>query len=212
MRLKGPRSRSAGFSYKVHIGFPKCKSLLDLTGKLIWKLPVMGCCGGGCCVLPPWHFLASDLLLTNKMAASPRMVSLWWRPVSEKEEIRSWNSNHVCRPKELLSLSLGPWVTNSGTVLSGHFTGLVLVKPVWWSWWWFYLVSHSHLLGMLSGLESLPGAVEWNVQLTAASKAFSASFLLFPPRPLHGLDLIPGSGFLLDLHSPFWFSVSLILT
>lgn len=56
-----------------------------------------------------------------------------------------------------------------------------------------------------TGIPARGGAVEWNVQLTAASKAAFASFLLSPPHPLHGLDLIPGSGFFLDSILPSGF-------
>lgn len=51
--------------------------------------------------------------------------------VSEKEEIRDWDSNHFCRPKEFLFINLGPLMTNLGMVFSGHLTGLLLVKPLW---------------------------------------------------------------------------------
>lgn len=154
---------------------------------MIWKLPAMGCCWGGwCCILPLWHFLASEFLLTNKMAASHWILFLGWRPeyLSEKVEIRDWNSNHFCRPKALLSLNLGPLITNLGMIFSGHFTGLVLVKPLWWSCWLFYLVKVSRTnwacsvdwnccQGQLNGMSN------WQQQ----SKVFSASFPAPSPPP-----------------------------
>lgn len=46
--------------------------------------------------------------------------------------------------------------------------------------------SQSHKLGMLSVLESLPGAVGWNVQLTTAKQ----SSLYFPPGSPHPTPIL----------------------
>lgn len=48
--------------------------------------------------------------------------------------------------------------------------------------------SQSHKLGMLSGLECLPGAVEWNVQLTAAKQSL-AWLRSCSPHPTLIIDL-----------------------
>lgn len=131
---------------------------------------------------------------------SPNTVPWVETRVSEKEEIRDWDSNHFCRPKEFLSLNLGPLITNLGMVFSGHFTGLVLVKPLWWSCWLFYLVKVSHTnwacsVGRNAHQGQLNGMSNWQQQ----SKAFFAS-LPVPHFSLHhshglGLGLTLDSGF-----------------
>lgn len=203
----------AGFSYKGHIRFSKWKSVVHLIGTMIWKLPAMGCCWGWwCCILSLWHFLASEFLLTNKMAASHWILFLWWRPeyLSGKVEIRDWNSNHFCRPKALLSLNLGPLITNLGMIFSGHFTGLVLVKTLWWSCWLFYLVKVSHTnwacpvdwnpcQGQLNGMSN------WQQQ----SKAFSASLPACPrsPTPIIELASVQAQAFSLTPFSLLVFNI-----
>lgn len=115
---------------------------------------------------------------------SPNIVPWVETRVSEKEEIRDWNSKHFCRPKEFLSLNLGPLITNLGMVFSGHFTGLVLVKPLWWSCWLFYLVKVSHTNRACSVDRNahqgqLNGMSNWQQQ----SKSLLCLPFLFPTPP-----------------------------
>lgn len=80
VRLRNWRSRLASFSCKIHIRFSKWKSLSYSIGTRIRKLPAMACCWRRCCcIVSLQHFLASKLLLTNKMAACHQILFLWWR-------------------------------------------------------------------------------------------------------------------------------------
>lgn len=138
---------------------------------------------------------------------SPNIVPLVETRVSEKEAVRDWDSNHFCKPKEFLSLNLGPLRTNLGMVFSGHFTGQVLVKPLWWSYWLFYLVKVSHTnwacsvdwnacQGQLSGMsnwqqqsKALPGfapalpiqpsSLTWSGSWPHSGSGFFSDFILF---------------------------------
>lgn len=138
---------------------------------------------------------------------SPNAVPLVETRGSEREEIRDWNLNHVGRPNELLSLNLGPLITNLGMIFSGHFTGLVVVKPLWWSCWWFYLVKLSPPLWACSVhwnpcQGQLDGMSNWRQQ----SRAPSPSLPALPTPPLDELGHTSGSGFFSGLPSLFWFS------
>lgn len=116
---------------------------------------------------------------------SPDIIPLVEIRVSEREEIRNWNSNHFWRPK-FFSLNLGPLITNLGKVFRGHSTGLVLVKPLWGSCWLFCLVKVRSTNGACSVAQNacqgqLNGMSNWRQQ----SKT-SASL---PTPPHHWLHL-----------------------
>lgn len=130
---------------------------------------------------------------------SPNTFPLVETRVSEKEEIRDWDSNHFCRPKKFLFLNLGPLVTNLGMVFSGHLTGLPLVKPLWWSCWLLYLVKVTHTNWACSVPRNahqlqLNGTPNWQLQSRASV------YLLTPP------SLISASVLFLWVHSLFLFS------
>lgn len=132
----------------------------------------MNCCWWRCWVFTTTTFSCFWTLAGEQNGyISLSIVPLVKISLYEQEEIRELGSNHFCRLVKLLSLNLGPLIKKLGLVLLLHRPDLGKAFMV------ILLIillgkSQSHKLSMLSGSECLPGAVDWNAQLTAAKQSF----------------------------------------